>query len=380
MNNNNKKMTVIKKKEKALKAAGMKTAAGNGTKGGKAKSQQRSAARSGEGCGADRAEGEGGRRGSARSPTPKGPPRTLLPPPLPVGKRLGGESPPPAPGTRTPKPSPPTPNGAPRAAPLRPAAPHSPTPLPPPLSERRTNFRAARSGAGGARGGAVPAELRGVRSPPSPHLPAAMGRGGGSCVAPRSALTHLSAPSAGPRRACGRTASTSTSSPPPLLLFLPTEENFDGAAAPGLLTALGAERHGGPRGTGTAAAPGAPRRLLGWAGRRRAGAVRSAGSPGPGRGRTRRAQLRGSARRGGGGGGGGAGAAARGGRRPPYHSSSKAGAAAFPARPPTPPRKRREEGGSAPARRFVRGKRRPHPRAPAVAGRGAAPPTSPFFC
>lgn len=379
MNNNNKKMTVIKKKEKALKAAGMKTAAGNGTKGGKAKSQQRSAARSGEGCGADRAEGEGEGGGQPGAPLPKAPPHASS------SSAAGGETPrgggaphpPPAPA----HPNPPSPPHRTEPPEPPPSAPHSPTPLPPPLSERRTNFRAARSGAGGARGGAVPAELRGVRSPPSPHLPAAMGRGG-SCVAPRSALTHLSAPSAGPRRACGRTASTSTStsSPPPLLLFLPTEKNFDGAAAPGLLTALGAERHGGPRGTGTAAAPGAPRRLLGWAGRRRAGAVRSAGSPGPGRGRTRRAQLRGSARRGGGG-GGGAGAAARGGRRPPYHSSSKAGAAAFPARPPTPPRKRREEGGSAPARRFVRGKRRPHPRAPAVAGRGAAPPpTSPFFC
>lgn len=48
---------------------------------------------------------------------------------------------------------------------------------------------------------------------------------------------------------------------------------------------------------------------------------------------------------------------------------------------PPPPRGRGgRKGGSAPARRFVRGKRRPHPRAPAVAGRGAAPPTSPFFC
>lgn len=179
MNNNNKKMTVIKKKEKALKAAGMKTAAGNGTKGGKAKSQQRSAARSGEGCGADRAEGEGGRRGSARSPTPKGPPRTLLPPPLPVGKRLGGGEPPARP--RHPHTQTPPPPHTERSPPSRPPPPRSPALTDPaPSAFVRAPHKlpsGAEWGGGGAWGGRA-RRAPGGAEPPEPTPAGRDGAGG----------------------------------------------------------------------------------------------------------------------------------------------------------------------------------------------------------
>lgn len=183
MNNNNKKMTVIKKKEKALKAAGMKTAAGNGTKGGKAKSQQRSAARSGEGCGADRAEGEGEGGGQPGAPLPKAPPARFFLLRCRWGNASGGRAPRPPPAPAHPNPPPPH----------RTEPPEPPPSAPQPRTHRPRSLRLCPSaaqtserrgvGRGGRVGGPCPQSSGGCGAPRA-HTCRPRWGGGGPALPP----------------------------------------------------------------------------------------------------------------------------------------------------------------------------------------------------